>query len=175
MSGDAHAQCVDTSSIGVRALLQQGVSNAVDVWGTDVQPNTEVCFVERGVPVFLDARTAPRQQSMLSAYERDDGMFCVRVPAAGTVVLLQSAPLSQSTSSGNASPSPSPTPAPVCTLTTTAVLNLRTAPTTGAILGLVPSGTNLVALENQDGFYRVNYLGTGGWVSEDYVTRGDGC
>ena len=173
MSGDAHVQCVDTSSIGVLTLLEMGVNNAVDIWGDDVQPNTEVCFKERGVPIFLDARMAPRKQSQLTGYERDDGMFCVRVPAAGTVVLLKTTPVPSST---DVPPTPVATEQPrVCIVTTTDGLNLRTAPINGAIIGLVPAGTNLVVLENRDGYHRVNYLGTEGWVSSNYVTSGSGC
>ena len=49
-------------------------------------------------------------------------------------------------------------------------LSLRSGPgSDNDILDLIPDGTTLVILEEQDGWGRVEYDGTEGWVSLDYV------
>lgn len=82
------AQCIDGAQIGQRALAGR-ILNAVDIWGPNVAPGTEVCFVERGRIVFLDARTSPRQQSELNTYASDDGLTCARIPGPGSALLLR--------------------------------------------------------------------------------------
>lgn len=51
-------------------------------------------------------------------------------------------------------------------------LNLRKEPTTVAeILAIIPNGTKLLVLDEDAGWYKVEYESKEGWVSKDYVTE----
>ncbi|WP_127472659.1 peptidoglycan DD-metalloendopeptidase family protein [Microbacterium sulfonylureivorans] len=74
-----------------------------------------------------------------------------------------------------AAPAPAPAPAPAVTSTykTTALLNLRTTPSTAAprIL-LIPQGANVGAILASSGVWRkVVYLGKTGWVHSAYIVK----
>jgi len=50
------------------------------------------------------------------------------------------------------------------------VLNVRSAPNTGAgIIGTVPNGTRVTILGEQNGWYQINLDGRNGWVSGNFV------
>ena len=61
-----------------------------------------------------------------------------------------------------------------CTVTTTAPLNFRDGPS-GNRIGLVPINTSLLALGSAPGWFNVEYEGTSGWISADYVTSQGDC
>ncbi|MDE2774303.1 MAG: fibronectin type III domain-containing protein [Chloroflexota bacterium] len=85
----AQGQRVGAAGVGRADVIEQGLLDAVDVWGF-VTPGVEVCFNQPGRVVFLDAAYAPRQLFDLPAYQRD-GMTCTTIDSAGTVVLLRGA------------------------------------------------------------------------------------
>ena len=69
-------------------------------------------------------------------------------------------------------PTPPPVTAPVVTVTkvTTGNLNMRSGPaTTFAILTTIPKGTNLVALEDANGWTKVSYAGKTGYAANTFL------
>lgn len=58
--------------------------------------------------------------------------------------------------------------------TTAHNLNFRATPG-GEIVRTLPFGVTLTALERTDNWFRVDYHGTRGWVSADYVIAHDNC
>jgi uncharacterized repeat protein (TIGR01451 family) len=82
------------AEVGDPAVIQMGVIQAVDVFGmagnTSVPAFTasvKVCLSGSGRLFYLNATTAPRQLSQLSATP-ELGYTCGLIPAAGTVVLV---------------------------------------------------------------------------------------
>jgi len=152
----AQGQRVGTAGVGRQDLINQGVIDAIDLWGY-ITPGIEVCFAAQGRLVFLDAAYAPRQLLDLPAYRRN-GQTCTTVDRAGTIVLLTGKPIYVE-----------------CELETLATLNLRAVPVDGLIIGLVPEGQSLRSSERREGYYRVSLAGSEGWVSGDYVRVAGGC
>lgn len=63
-----------------------------------------------------------------------------------------------------------------CRATVTRIVRIRAEPnTTGAVLGRLPFRTTYTVTERVPGWYRVIYLDTQGWVSEDFVTTTGEC
>ena len=89
-SGSYNIQCqqVSGAGIGIPSILNAGVIDAVDVWGSE-GVNAEVCFTASGSITFLDAMYSPRAQ-MSVEYGMRDGMTCASIGTAGTVVLMPS-------------------------------------------------------------------------------------
>ncbi len=61
-----------------------------------------------------------------------------------------------------------------CRVTTTHALNFRAGPGGGRI-GLVPQGAELPVAGKAPGWFQVEYRGTSGWISADYVTMQGEC
>ena len=61
-----------------------------------------------------------------------------------------------------------------CQITTQVALRLRDAPD-GAVIAAVPQGTILLVLDQVDGWYKVDYENTIGWISADYVDKEGVC
>jgi len=61
-----------------------------------------------------------------------------------------------------------------CSVTTTHSLNFRDGPA-GNIIGGVPKNTTHTALKYADGWFKVNYHNTMGWISADYVISQGNC
>lgn len=152
----AQGQRVGADGVGRQDLIARGIRDAVDMWGY-ITPGTEVCFEQAGRIVFLDAAYSPRRLVDLTAFRRD-GQTCTTIDRAGTVVLLDGTPVEAE-----------------CQLTTRDVLNLRATPVDGTIIGLIAAGRALRAIEQRDGYYRVNLDGRDAWVSAEYVSESGDC
>ena len=164
-------QCkaVDHDGIGNALLVEGGAIYAVDIFGYIVDPLT-VCFQhESGGIVLLDAANSPRNIVPLWITTEND-MPCAEVDREGTAVLM---PLEFFTSGA--------VPQPIwnlegCTVTTTDILNLREGPSTASrILANVLNDVTLVADQRAMQFYRVDYYGITGWLSQDYLWFSGGC
>ena len=160
----AQGKRVRGAEIGVKALLDHGVVDAIDVWGY-VGSGVEVCFQRFGTIVFLDAAYSPRRQSDLPGYQRN-GMTCATIDRAGTVVLLRAdAPLTKPTPKIRLSN---------CMVRLKYDLNFRATPA-GDIIGVLPAFIRLTAFEHRGGWYFVDYHGRRGWVSARYVQPQGDC
>jgi len=161
-----HVQCVDQADIGRSELLPYGVVLGVDVWGW-VQADFTVCFRQAGSLIFLDAAYSPRQIQAIASYAHN-GLRCADVSRPGTVVLLNRPYLSAS------APQTSGQTLTACFITTTDVLNFRSAPG-GDRLGYVLPGQRFVAFERRMGYYRVMLVQRMGWISGTYVRTEGRC
>ncbi len=161
----AQGRRVGSSEIGDAAVIEQGIVDAIDLWGY-VTPGIEVCFRRRGEGlVFLDAGTAPRTKIPWLGYP-SDGMTCTVIDRPGTLVLLAS-----SATSGSIQPAPVQPGSSLlsnCVVELTAYLNFREAPW-GAIIQILAPGLRLTALESRDGWYKVDFYGRNGWIIGDSV------
>ena len=164
-SPGVQCQMVGDRGIGKAEVIAEGVIDAVDVWGyTNLR--ARVCFDNHGRTILLDAEYAPRQVYEIPSFQMN-GMTCVNLERAGTIVLLYAdAPSSQTR--------PQSKQLGDCMVTTNYILNLRDAPG-GDVLGVMPYNITLTALEKQTGWYKVDFLGLFGWVSADYVTPKGAC
>ena len=168
------------NEIGVQAVLDLGVIQAVDISGflpngvpvVNFATPVKLCLRGAGEILFLNAATAARTLERLPA-TMEGTYLCVSLPNAGTVVLV-----------GGTSGVPEPQPTAVVTVltgacqvtTTDAPLNLRAAPSTSAaILAELPYDLTLFATERVPGWYRVIYLDMQGWVSATYVAALGDC
>ncbi len=166
----AQGKRVDARGVGNQAVIDQGLLDAVDLWGY-VTPGIEVCFEQVGRTVLLDAASSPRQVLDLPAYSRA-GMTCANIDRAGTVALLQSdiapPPLVESVSH------PASQVLLGCEVKPWDLLNYRESPPDGAIIGVTSTRDWLPASEKLHGYFKVRLWDTEGWISGDYVyTRGD--
>ena len=87
-SPGVQCQQVSGGGIGVQSILDMGVVQAVDVWGS-MDIAAEVCFSGSGSVTFLDATMSPRMEMPLEYYMSND-MTCVDIMHPGTVVLMPS-------------------------------------------------------------------------------------
>ena len=163
----AQCQRVAGASIGNDEIVKAGPLEAVDVWGF-VQQGTQVCFDVAGASFkFIDTAPIPRVVYDLPAYS-DNRMLCATINGPGIVVLLPGPPPPVGVAS-IASRSLSN-----CMATTTAMLNFRAGPG-GEVIGGVPYNASLTALERTAGWFKVDYYGTKGWISADYVVPQGNC
>ncbi len=163
----AQGRRVDHVAVARADLVEQGILDAVDVWGY-VTPGVEVCFSQLGRLVFLDAAFAPRKLSALGAYQRA-GWTCGRIDSAGTVVLMRS---------DEAPPAPQlGQPQSGCQVKPLANLNFRQSPPDGPIIDVIwmRYSTALAATAKQAGYFKVSYNGLEGWVSAEYVSANGSC
>ena len=156
---------VDEIGVGKAEVIAEGIVDAVDVWA---YPNlrARVCFRNHGRTVLLNAAYAPRTVEAIPSYPLD-GMTCVNLDRAGTVVLLYADPQTSQRQ-------PASQHLGDCMVTTNYMLNLRDAPG-GNVLDIMPYNIHLTALEKQAGWYKVDFLGLFGWVSADYVSPKGAC
>ncbi len=176
----AQGRRVGSAEIGQPDIIQQGVLDAVDVYGY-VSPGVEVCFAQYGRIIFLDAAYAPRRASDLPAYQRA-GRTCALIDRAGTVVLLRGdgppppqepQPPLQNTPPANTNPNPG-RGLGECEVLPFANLNVRREPPDGLVLGVTASRDWLRASEKRAGYFKIVIWEIEGWISGDYVnTRGD--
>ena len=78
-------------------------------------------------------------------------------------------------------PAPAATPMPPnqwdlgsCMVRTMFILNLRSSPG-GAVIGAVPYDVTLTAMARTADWFKVDYLGTAGWVSNGYLEAKGNC
>ncbi len=169
-------QCrrVDANGVGNAQVINAGLQDAVDVWGT-VVPGTQICFNRSGAVLFLDANSSPRTVSSLESTLTHRGT-CVDLPGAGTVALIDGQPTHDAT----APPEPPEPPAPpepvVCTIRTTGHLKLRSQPSlSGEVVAYVARGSEFTRFAQQNNWHQVNYLYTSGWLGGRYVVEVSGC
>ena len=157
-------QCrqVGAAGVGNAAVLGLGFRDGVDVWGW-VLPDMQICFEgNSGSFRFLDAATAPRAVSELPAVGKD-GMICTTINRAGTVALVDGPPAPMAT----AIP-PHVQSLSGCMVRTQYMLNFRAAPD-GEIIDILPFNIKLTALQRSEGYFKVDYMGARGWISENLV------
>ncbi len=92
----------------------------------------------------------------------------------GRYITANTAYVSFQGSSSTPAPAPAPTPAPApqagSEMVTTANLYMRTGPATGyKSIRIIPNGSRVTALENQNGWYKVSFAGSTGWSSGKYL------
>ncbi|MDE2774851.1 MAG: hypothetical protein OXI77_02820 [Chloroflexota bacterium] len=181
----AQGKRVGAAGVGRADVIEQGILDAVDVWGF-VTPGVEVCFNQPGRVVFLDAAYAPRKLFDLPAYQRD-GMTCTTIDSAGTVVLLRGESLPpqqpQSQPEQSASDAPLSTAVPSepysqmlsgCEVRPWANVKFRQSPPGGEVIGVTAIRKWLPASEKRYGYFKVPLWGREGWISGRFVyTRGE--
>ena len=165
---------VDARGVGNQQVLDSCFLDALDVWGY-VEQGVQVCFPQLGKLVFLDASTSPRTLMSINHYWKD-GRTCAYTDRPGTVALLcSSAPPPSLTSTPQPRPQSQPAKAlQNCMATLQYALNFRERPG-GHILRVVPAFVKLTAVERVPGWIKVDWYGTKGWVSADYVTTEGNC
>lgn len=189
---------VSSAQIGNQDLINLGIVQAVDVFailssgGTTTVFNNpiNICLLGVGNLFFLDANQSPRPLIQLTV--SSDGVYsCGTVSTAGTVALTTgglaqpaAAPTAAGTPDPNATPGPTVTPGaalPVgslanCSVTTTKIVRLRAeANTTSTILTRLPYNTTWKATERVEGWYRIVWKDTQGWVSSSFVRTAGSC
>jgi len=173
----AQGKRVGAAGVGRADVIEQGLLDAVDVWGF-VTPGVEVCFNQPGRVVFLDAAYAPRKLFDLPAYQRD-GMTCTTIDTAGTVVLLhgESPPPQSASGAPPATAEPSKPNSQLlsgCEVRPWANVKYRQSPPGGEVIGVTAIRKWLPASEKRYGYFKIRLWATDGWISGDYVyTRGD--
>lgn len=177
----AQGRRVGPAGVGRADLIEQGILDAVDVWGY-VTPGVEVCFAQQGRIVFLDAAYAPRRLSDLPATSHA-GQTCTTIDRAGTVVLLgdEGRQLQSSQPQGAINP-PLATAIPSrttqrlngCEVRPWADVKFRQSPPGGEVISVTSIRKWLPASEKRYGYYKVLLWGREGWISGEYVyIRGD--
>ena len=159
--------------LGFPELIDVGVLDIIDVWGY-VEQGVTVCFPQLGRTVFYDAANSPKTQAPLASYTRD-GMTCVDMKRAGTIVLLP----------GDPSVSAPAMSLENCMVTTKYIMNFRDAPAGKHIIftnpwgdriaGWLPKNVTLTALERTADWFKVDYHGTQGWISARHVSPQGNC
>ena len=152
---------LDITLIDKHPALASGMIAAVEMLGY-VEEGVEICFRSVGDLVFLDAMTDPPTPKPLTSYVNPIGMTCGEVENVGTVVLVATI-TEQDTFLELTS----------CKVTSEQTLRLRSEVGSEAIVGLVPFNVTLAADARTANWFRVDFLGTVGWISASYVT-GDG-
>ncbi len=180
-SGTA-CQLVSGPSIGHPDVAAAMPASVVDVWGW-VTPDTRVCFqASSGSIRFIDTAANPRTVANLAAYSQG-GRVCAIINGPGQVALIadgsvpaaaqqQTGPIGSRTLSG-------------CMVRLEYTLNFRespggprlefTDPWGERIPGWLPASVTLTALERTTDWFKVDYHGTQGWISAQYVEPRGTC
>ena len=80
-------QRVDHIGIGIQSIIDLGILDAIDVWG-HAGGSYEVCFLQSGFIIFLDAALMPRRPEPGEAYTKEGGWTCASYERVGTVALV---------------------------------------------------------------------------------------
>ena len=180
-SGTA-CQLVSGPSIGHPDVAAAMPASVVDIWGW-VTPDTRVCFqASSGSIRFIDTAANPRTVANLLAYSQG-GRVCAVINGPGQVALIadgsvpaaaqqQTGPIGSRTLSG-------------CMVRLEYTLNFRespggprlefTDPWGERIQGWLPASVTLTALERTTDWFKVDYHGTRGWISAQYVEPRGTC
>jgi len=174
-----------TGGIGIQWIIDEGVIDAMDVWG-NAGRGYEVCFAQAGRWIFLDAAFSPRRVSWEAGYRRD-GLSCLFMDRAGTVILVSPSeePVAAATVVATAAPVPTIDPATFddiadaialadCRVTPRIDVNLRQGPW-GRILNVIPAKTEVTATARSDSWFNVTYEETKGWVAAWLVNTDGDC
>lgn len=168
-SSNINCTHLDYSGLHNQTLVNGGALQAVDVFGWIASP-ISACFQrDSGGIVMLDAANSPRNIVPLRT-RSEDGWQCASVDRVGTVVLM---PVSFFTSGAINEPI---WLLSECTVTTTEILNLRAQPIADSdVLANVLNDVSLAADQRATHFYRVNYYGIVGWLSQEYLSYSGNC
>ncbi len=168
---NTRCQVVDAAGVGRSELIERGVIDAVDVWNY-VPEFVEVCFLNAGDMVLMDADYAPRMVMEMDTHQRD-GMTCGMIDREGTVVLLEpaapaAAPATVEQPAAVAAPATLPTfdaiPLTDCQIKLVSTLYLRAEPA-GEIIGLVWLNSEVPAFEINGYWYKIEFEGVTGYIS----------
>jgi hypothetical protein len=174
------------SEIGLPQILDLGVVHSVNVFGflpggvpeTRFASPVRLCMRGSGDVLFVASGNASRLVTRLQSAPGVAGFVCVDVPSAGLVTMVSRSSGAPITGSGVVPPvaGGEETALNACTVTTLAIVNLRSgASTNSTVAALVPFNTRLQASARVPGWYRVNYLGTNGFISEQFLTFEGAC
>ncbi len=162
----------------IQTVVDAGIADAVEVWGYAEQP-WDVCYdsgkVGGGAVVFIHKPNAgdPIVDLNPGAAVNELDQTCVSGNSAGVVVLLATAPPGVLPASYETASSVLP---PGCMVTLNYSLNLRGAPdAAGELINILPYNVTLSALEQVDGWIKVDYHGQQGWVSAAYTSEVKDC
>ena len=154
-------QSLDTSGLSLLA----GFLDAVAISG-ELDLGVQVCFLDSGSLIFLESAGATPRLNELTKYNVSD-MTCGWIDSPGTVVLMAtSLPVAPFVSGSDG--------ASVrllnCEVVTAERVNFRAAPAGNRLDNVIPLNVRLIATARNGGwFFNVNYQGTSGWISADYV------
>ncbi len=170
-AGVVQCQAVSGPGIGSQEVLDQGVQDAVDLWGWMPAP-VEVCFQAMGRIVFIDTSTLPRTTMSLAA-RYEGGFTCATIDRIGIVVLLR---MSQAEGDQVAQAPPAARQPMGCAATTTSHLNLRGGRGMDfSIIAQIPRGATVPVLDNSGYWVEVEYAGIAGFVGGAYFTLSGPC
>jgi hypothetical protein len=172
------------SELGDPSLVRRPVIQATEVFGLTFggasiarfNINVRICLRGTGVFYYRDATIAPR--STVTLQSTPDNIYtCAVIPNAGTVILIDELGASGIT------PLPPPPSAPGttvslsdCMATTTAIVNLRSGPSTNdGVLVQMPFGVTLTALRRSGDWLELDFLGTVGWANANFLTLDGAC
>ena len=162
-SSGTSCQRVEGSEIGHPDVIAAMPSLVVDIWGW-VTPDTRVCFrADSGSIKFIDTTMLPRKVADLPVFSEPGGLLCATINGAGQVALVPGPPAPPVAAEPLAADELSD-----CMVRTQYMLNFRAAPG-GEIIDILPFNIKLTAMERSAGFFKVDYMGAQGWVSEDLV------
>ncbi len=181
------AYSVDSSVIGVQALLDLGPTQAVDVFGllengisadTFLKP-VRVCLRGSGAVYYLQASDSTRSLQTLFGWEANPGYTCADVFNPGIVALATPPPPSPAEVATNpniAGDINTVTPLTNCTVTTTYGVFLRREPSlTARIRYQFKAGVVLTASGRSGSWFLVTFLKKPGWINAAFVTPTGDC
>ena len=157
----------DSAAVGISSVIEMGVRDVVDVWGT-IDGEYQVCFPQAGAIIFLDAASSPRTVETIS-YFVEDGYTCAKLDTAGMLVLIEpseSLPATTTVSTGSAGALSQ------CQVTTLYNLNLRTTPSSTdeeTIVTVISYQTTMTSTRRTQGWFFVIHEDNTGWISARYV------
>ncbi len=162
-SSGTSCQRVQAEGIGHPDVIAANPGLVVDIWGW-VTPGTQVCFrADSGAIKFIDTTMLPRTVADLPVFSEAGGLLCATIDGAGQVALVAGPPAPPVATATLAADKLSG-----CMVRTQYMLNFRAAPD-GEIIDILPFNIKLTAMERSAGFFKVDYMGAQGWVSEDLV------
>ena len=168
-SSGTSCQLISGSGIGHPDVIAANPSLVVDLWGW-ITPGTQVCFrASSGSIRFIDTTAMPRTVADLPVFSQPGGLLCATVDGAGQVALVAGPP-----APSVATPSLDTQLLGDCMVTLQYSLNFRDAPD-GDKIGALRSQIKLTAVERTDGWFKVDYHGTKGWISAAYVSPEGDC
>ncbi len=111
-----------------------------------------------------------RKGAAVSVYEQMGGWY--KIAYNGGVGYVSGDYLSYSATGGSITPPPSTTPNIIGTGTVTAsALNVRSGPSTGyGVMGTLRKGAKVSVYDGANGWYKIDYNGSIGYVSGDYLS-----
>jgi len=162
--------------VGSEGVLELNVFQAVDVFSptdlTHFEGGAVICLRGTGRMLWLSASQAPRVPQDVETFQIAEfgGFSCAVLHEPGTLVLAH-----PNGAAGASTPAIA-TPLSECMVTTRYMMNLREGPGTDTrSIRLVAYKATLTALQRVGNWFEVDYHGTRGWLSGDYLTPHGAC